>query len=151
MLPVGNDRSAEVKVRDDEQVRRTALHRTIGEFVGTSSVFAPSPIGPFRMPRRALLYAPPGRHGPSRYVPWRTWALPSWSLVPASLQYQDRTGLRQPRGSTDGRRSQVRGLHEAQRAASWHHTEREGEDEQGARPTPRERRIQLHTGLWPAP
>jgi hypothetical protein len=41
LLPVGNDRSAEVKVRDDEQVRRTALHQTIGEFVGTSSVFAP--------------------------------------------------------------------------------------------------------------
>jgi len=34
-------------VRHDEQFRRTALHQTFGEFVGTSSVFAPSPVGAF--------------------------------------------------------------------------------------------------------
>ncbi len=65
MLTVGNDRSAEVKVRDDEQVRRTALHQTIAEFVGTSSVLAPSPIGPFRCLAEHCFMHRPGDTGPA--------------------------------------------------------------------------------------
>lgn len=111
--------SVEVKVRDDEQVRRTALHETVGEFVAAHRSSRHHPSDPSdASPSTALCTA-----GETRALPLR------------AEEDMDRAGLRQPRGSTDGRRSHVHGLHEASRATSWHHTKREGEDEQRARPT----------------
>jgi hypothetical protein len=66
MLTVGNDRSAEVKVRDDEQVRRTALHQTIAEFVGTSVPGQGWVETAARASRRSHESSPSARSGQSR-------------------------------------------------------------------------------------